>query len=141
LEYDVGLYSLRKMLEQKRPVEALVGVGIDALNSASSSNQSKGKVGKDASVLVIPNDITKDVSFDFSVGELRTNTNAPDMVLATGAANAFWLEMSADAVATPGKPSPVSVPRMNPSAVCACGSGKRYRDCHRWLRSDIKRRL
>jgi hypothetical protein len=130
---DTRMLRLAELLAERRPVPALVDAGVKALQSASDSHRSLKQVGKEASVLIIPTDHREPCSGRSGVGSARKSLHrVPDWLVATGPNERRWVSLEFEKVADPGKPySDVSTPRVRRNAPCPCGSGYRYRDCHK----------
>jgi len=89
---------------------------------------SKSMIGKQFDSIIIDRDGgTTTLAYESDV--VKSEARFAATISITGAGQ---VTMTKDSfIRTEGTASPVAVPRVHRNAPCPCGSGKRYRDCHR----------
>lgn len=99
------------------------------IKKAADSPEAKGLVGKQIVTLQIPLARDEDVTSDYFTARLKRN------IIVTAS---VWAKSSGTLVvksieigpATPDGP-PMAIPQVNKNQMCPCGSGKRYKHCHK----------
>ena len=132
---------LKKLVSECRPAGALIGAALKLIhNAAGDGSVPDGKIGKQISAIEIPADLRELVTSSFSSNVPSSMFFVPDGLLALGPDQCKWVEMELEAKpndAGSAKSGIAIVPRVHRNAPCPCGSGLRYRECHRRTRLDI----
>jgi hypothetical protein len=134
------LASLHELLTSGAPVHAIVGMGIATLREASGYLGTAGaRVGREASIVIIHKDPTVPIEFGSDVASVRREVANPDIVTAIDAKKRGWVTLALEAMPTREDPYHMAVPAVHRNAPCPCGSGRRYRECHRPRRTIVGR--
>jgi hypothetical protein len=131
--------SLRTLLLSQAPIHALVQMGVSVLREASESFKTGARVGREASIIIVHRDVAVPIEFASDAASPRTALGSTDMVIATDSQNKRWVSLELEAVPTPDNPYHMTVPAVHRNAPCPCGSGRRYRECHKLRRPTIGR--
>lgn len=118
--------ELRLMLEQRVPAEAIRQKGITLVQEIANRSSAHGAVGgKLNTARLCRLDPLVPVA-GYASDIVENNIHLLDQVnLCTGAPKLLIADVQL------GTTSPVVFPRVHRNAPCPCGSGLRYRDCHR----------
>lgn len=119
--------ELKSMLEEKKPVNAVVQKAVAIIQDAADNFRSGGSVGKQISTVIVPSDPGQPVrsAYDTAVPTTRV-FSANGVIALPGTEIAFrdgTIERAPDGT---NSAHPILVSRNSP---CVCGSGKRYKRC------------
>ena len=118
------LASLRKLLFERRPADALIGKAVEAMRRVADDPRSEGKVGRDYTSATMPLDPDVPMVVDYHVGQPSTTAYLPSNVnLVTGT-------VLHEPMVDVGVGPPTRVPKTGRKAPCPCGSGLKYKRCH-----------
>jgi len=120
-----------------RPIDAVIGMALDVMLRASDADAAAGSVGKQISVVVVPRNVSEEIGFSYESNVVTADLPVPDILVAKNRAESKWIALNLRGAASPGAPTPVSVPRVHRKAPCPCKSGQTYERCHRRYRRDI----
>ena len=122
--------KLKSMLQSDRPIDAIIGRALNVMRRAAERTET---VGREISVIVIPQDVSQEILFSAEHHRVSPSTFVPDIAVATSPERCRWISLSVDAQ------QGVFVPRVHRKALCPCGSGRTYERCHRLYRRDTGR--
>lgn len=123
---------LRGFLENLKPAKAIVSKGVEIIRSTSDRPESKGTIGKQISVICLPRDQDKTISTTYHTDIVSYNYFFPSQVRAVSDDDFLAIDNAVLQVNTSnGKSHPLAVPKVSRNAPCPCGSGKKYKFCHR----------
>lgn len=121
--------EIRSMLKRKAPTKALLGKVIDNFHKIADSPFSKGLIGKQLMVGIVPRNPSDSFRGEYVSTHIKHITYMPDIVYATKGVNMAVSNISVEAV-DPDTTPPLVIPRVSRNAPCPCGSGKKYKRCH-----------
>lgn len=122
--------SLRNLLTQRKPKEAIIDKSNEFILEMSDSPMSANTIGKQLNWLIIPSDLSKGIESGYYSNFPTHEVFMPCAVVATGPdCHMNWDEPKIRAVEPELTPYMV-VPKVKRKSPCPCGSGKRYKYCH-----------
>jgi hypothetical protein len=118
--------ELRVLLESRAPAEAIRQKAIHLIQEISDRPQSHGSVGKKINTAQLRRETPFTPIAGYASDKIEKEIHLLDQVnLCTGVPDLLVSEVKLAANV------PVVFPRVHRNAPCPCGSGKRYRECHR----------
>jgi hypothetical protein len=124
--------SLRALLRENKPAQALVGKGIDALRTAAESVRSSQLIGKQCTSIVLPSNPDEDAVGEYHSAKLARRGYYPSFINARGDGAAVYIiaDPLFEARSANDQPILLSVPKVGRNHPCPCGSALKYKKCH-----------
>src|ERR1035437_799453 len=124
--------ALRGMLDERKPPEAVVAKAEIVLRSIAARPAAQGTIGSQIDALVLPSSLNELPRSVYLSGKTTAAAYSPGVVdLRKGGTRIGMLEVEWTAQSAEGSSVVMATSRVHRNAPCPCGSGKRYRDCHR----------
>lgn len=129
--FEPDIDSLRTLLEQRKPVDAIIGKAVALMRAMAERSQAKGTIGKQISAICLPRDVKLPITTSYHTDVIQHNVFFPSHLFAFSK-DRRMLATDAKVYITDsqGKPSPVAIPKVSRNQPCPCGSGKKYKFCH-----------
>ncbi|SRR6266498_2471640 len=124
---DAGV--IERLLKQHKPMEAIRGKALEALNRVGASERQPGPVGRQCGSIVVPSDFSKNFIMDYYSDHDRWEVEFPNQIVRMGTDDDHAFK--GIAIATdPTKAPPMAVRKVGRNQPCPCRSGKKYKKCH-----------
>lgn len=127
--------KLRRMLEDRRPVKAIIEAGVGTVREIGSRPTAGGTIGAELNSAVLPaqrqnTSLTEGISIQmgFHPEGACHAMRGPNQVLSTREAQLSLTDPRFEAV-EPDKTPPLAVQKIGRNKPCPCGSGKKYKKC------------
>lgn len=120
---------IERLLKQHKPMEAIRGKALEALNRVGASEGQPGLVGRQCGSIVVPSDFSKGFITDYYSDRDRWEMEFPNQIVRMGTDNDYALKgisISTD----PMKGQPMAVKKVGRNQPCPCRSGQKYKYCH-----------
>jgi hypothetical protein len=124
--------SLRTLLLEKRPAQALVGKGVDVLRAAAESARSEQLIGKQCTSIVLPSNPSEEAVGEYHSAKVAHKRYYPSIISARGDGSGVFVLADPEIEARDADDLPriISVPKVGRNQLCPCGSGVKYKMCH-----------
>ena len=122
--------ELRKFLEQRKPIKAIIGKCVDMFRIISARTTAANTVGKQLSIITIPRDISSEPLTGYESDIIKYEAFFPDQIVAFGDDNRFMARDSMLKSESTLGLNPFVFPRVGRNRPCPCGSKKKYKRCH-----------
>ena len=120
--------EIKHMMSQRKPFHGIEMKIVHTIKSASNSSKSLGKVGKQINSCCLSRKLDSQFTATYHSDVTQNVMYAVNSVFSFGGDNP---SIMMDATLTTGPESPpASIPKVNPSQLCKCGSGEKYKRCH-----------
>ncbi len=123
--------GLRTLIESSRPAEAVVARGVELMREIAARPKAMQSVGGQINAIVIPADQNRDVRAEYFTESPSPHIYQPMIIEARNPSFIAAMEATFSTQAADGSPVAARVPAVHRNAPCPCGSGRRYRNCHR----------
>jgi hypothetical protein len=139
----VGRWNAPGLEEQLKRVDALLVKSPDSITPAlrkaihvirrAASQDGAGKIvskiGRNVSIIELEAN-NPNPRAEYRADEVSNQVYVPPVFFVRAEGDHGCVRLEIEKVPTPDHPDPAYLPEQHPSARCACGSGKRRRDCH-----------
>jgi hypothetical protein len=123
------VFAIKKLLLERRSVNAILERAAYAIRVAAERPESAGTIGKQIMSVVLPADPRKPGRWRYDSSKQHKKYFAPDVVTAfRSTGRVIFRDMRLEL--TGRSDLPLVVPPQSRRQPCACGSGKRYKNCH-----------
>jgi hypothetical protein len=122
---EEAVSPIRRMLEDHRLPDAIVGKGVELMRAWSQLRPAAGTVGDQISSIVVPADIREGWTFDYHTAQPTPTIHHPIFIEATGRSAPF-----ASRLEITQQQGFMAVPKAGRNEPCPCGSGRKYKRCH-----------
>ena len=120
---------LRELLTARKPARAIVGKGVNLMREIADRPSARGTIGKQLTSIIIPRDKEKAMGSGYHTNVNRYELYIPDRVtLISDEIKSFHTGAKLE---LKNKSRPFAVPKVGRNHPCPCGSGKKYKYCHR----------
>jgi hypothetical protein len=127
-----GSGRLVGMLRERRPPHAFIGKATEMFRELADRSVAAGTIGKQISSLVIPADGGKKTQAEYHTARNVTKVYFPAEVFAHPMLPGLAVgELSITPVGKSGPAGVMATIPVHRNAPCPCGSGKKYRECHK----------
>lgn len=123
--------ALRQMLSERRPARAIVEKAVSVVRELADRPAAQGTVGRQLSSIILPRDPRSQPRMQYHTATVSGGLFLPNEVIVTRRATLLIHDRSIRPAGPAGPSAIMNVPEVHRNAPCPCGSGKRYRDCHR----------
>lgn len=123
------VFAVKALLAQRKTPNAVIGKMAAAIRRAADHPASGGTVGKQLMSVILPADFTQAAQGGYDSAVAGHVVFMPDMVAASRTGGRVVMREFEFKAVDPSS-APLIVPRQNRRALCSCGSGKRYKNCH-----------
>jgi hypothetical protein len=129
---ESGFESLRTLLRENRPAQALVGKGVEVVRAAAESAHSSQLIGKQCTSIVLPSNPDEDTIGEYHSAKVAYRRYYPSFITARGDGSGVYAIADPLLEASDANQSLLlSVPKVGRNHPCPCGSGLKYKECHR----------
>ena len=118
--------QLREMLKQRLPAEALRSKAVDLIQEISERSKSAGTVGKKINTGRLNRNNPLTPTAGYASDEVEQQINLLDQIDLRSSGPGIAIQRL-----TLATDSPTIFPNVHRNAPCPCGSGKKFRECHR----------
>lgn len=120
--------EIKSLLFENKPVHGVEMKLVNTVKKASRNKKSLGKVGKQINSCCLSSDLNAPFMATYHSNVTQNVMYSVNSVLAISGGRASVMK---DGILTAGPEwPPVSLPKANPSQLCPCGSGMKYKHCH-----------
>lgn len=123
-QHDV--VGLADMARANTPWRQMVNRAVGLIQGAASSAAASGLIGTQCSSLILESDPSAEPRWGYHTGRLTTSILSPSFVTPAGITLLSMIEPLEN-----GVPVVAAVQRTGLNKPCPCGSGKKFRNCHR----------
>jgi hypothetical protein len=136
---DNELAVLRKLLEERRPVEAILGKALEVMRVAADRQEAKGTIGKQLSSIVLPSDPFSLWTGTYHSEKLTHKVYLPDaIILESDKRRKYARDVCIESINPNTSLLPLRTSKIPKNSPCPCGSGKKFKKCHgRHKPSDV----
>jgi SEC-C motif len=129
---DQDIESLRALLREGKPPQALIGKTEEVMRAAADLPAPRGAIGKQITSIVLPREPTADTTGQYHSEKATSTVYFPSYITARGDEGGCYViqDPSVEYVADSGPSSILAVPKVGRNEPCPCQSGKKYKHCH-----------
>jgi hypothetical protein len=124
--------SLKTLLLENKPAQALVGKGVDVLRATAGSARSQQRIGKQCISIVLPSNPNEVAIGEYHSAKATHMSYSPSSISARGDGSGVFVisDPEFEARDANNHPQIISVPKVGRNQRCPCGSGLKYKMCH-----------
>lgn len=119
--------ELVAFLRRRAPVAAVIGKGIEIFRAVAADPRSYGAIGSNITSIVVPSDLDEAPSQGFSSASPRSKFEAFRLLDLRGEGEPMAMALTVGRADS----EPILVQRVGRNDPCPCGSGKKFKRCHR----------
>lgn len=121
--------ELKEWIGSDKPPEAIVSRTLKLIRLTADDRKTRGLVGHQCMSVVVPSDLTAQVTSRYHTSEAKATSYMPGSIDARGGPHPVIAVMDASFGAV-DKTIPTVVPEVPRNRPCPCGGGRKYKYCH-----------